>query len=466
MRNISLLKQIRNVHLVGIGGSGMSGLAALLLQAGKQVTGSDREDSPAVEKLRRQGIRVLVGQKAENVNPGIDLVVYSHAITPDNPELRQAATFGIPLVSYPEALGLLMQEKRGIAVAGTHGKTTTSALTVMMLKNAGLDPSFVIGGEICGIGNSGVGKGDYLVVEACEYRRSFLFYYPEIAVITNIDEDHLDYYRNLSEIEEAFGSFASQVKPGGCLVICAEEENLVKFIRPEATTVVTYGLTSGHWQATDIEGCASGTFFYCSFQGKRLGRIHLPLFGRHNVLNALAVTAVGKQLGIDFSIISRSLASFPGVHRRMEIIGEVKGILVMDDYGHHPTEIRVTLQALKTRYPGRRLIAVFQPHQYSRTRFLLEDFAASFQLADRVILPDIYFVRDSEREKQLVNSALLAERIRRHGRQALYLPGEGDIIAYLKEIVSAGDIVLTIGAGPINRLGQLFVKEMEKDISV
>ncbi|HPP13263.1 MAG TPA: Mur ligase family protein, partial [bacterium] len=340
----------------------------------------------------------------------------------------------------------------------------SSALVVTILKSGGLSPSFVIGGEICGLGNSEVGSGEYLIVEACEYRRSFLAYYPEIAVITSVEEDHLDYYRDLSEIQEAFGCFAARVRPEGALIVCAEDKRALHCAGAAVARVITYGFNGADWQAGSVTESAGGISFECFFRCEFFGSFSLPLLGRHNVLNALGAIAVGKELGLTAETLSRALASFPGVHRRLEKIAEVGEVIIMDDYGHHPTEIRATLLALRGRYPQRRVIVIFQPHQYSRTRFLLEDFAASFNLADKVIVPDIYFVRDSEREKQLVNAGMLAEKIRGHGRQALYLPTATEIIAYLKEIVKPGDLVITIGAGPINRVGWQFAQELQKKV--
>ncbi|MCM8769013.1 MAG: Mur ligase family protein [Candidatus Omnitrophica bacterium] len=226
--------------------------------------------------------------------------------------------------------------------------------------------------------------------------------------------------------------------------------------------VITYGLSGGDWQATEIRNGVDTISFKCFFRNNLLGKVTLPLLGRHNVLNSLAALAIGTEVGLDFETISSALANFAGVHRRMEKIAEIKGITILDDYGHHPTEIRATLAAVKSRYPGRRLVVIFQPHQYSRTRFLLEDFASSFALADKVIVPDIYFVRDSEREKQLVNAGMLVERIRQHGRQALYLPTPKEIQVYLQEVVKPGDVVITIGAGPINRVGQEFARKLQE----
>ena len=445
--------RVRRVHLIGVGGSGMSGLALLLASSGRRVTGSDRVSSPALRRLAEAGVGVCAAQGPANILPDIQLVVRSQAIGDENPEYLSVRRRRIPCLLYAEAVGLLMEAKRGIAVAGTHGKTTTSALCVWTLRSADLAPSFIIGGEIVGMGNAGVGGGELLVAEACEYRRSFLSFRPEAAVVTNIEEDHLDYYRDIDDIMKAFGDFCSGVKREGFLVLCGDDERVGRAAAGSGRRSISYGLRSGEWQAGAVIRSGAWTEFECLRGGRRVGRARVPLGGRHNVLNALAVIALADELGVSWRVTVDALASYPGVHRRCELLGEIRGVLVYDDYGHHPTEIRATLKALKERYPERRLIVVFQPHQYSRTRFLLDDFAASFSMADKVVLPNIYFVRDSVRERKMVSSDLLADRIRANGRDALHLPSFAEIVAYLREVVKRGDIVLTLGAGPVNAIG-------------
>jgi len=458
----NLIEKARKIHLIGIGGIGVSGLAQILLKHGKKITGSDNVYSTLIKKLEKKGIKIFIGQKERNISSDIDLVIHSQAITSENPEYKKALSLKIPIISYPEAVGFLMNKKKGIAIAGTHGKTTTSALIVNILQKNNFSPSFLIGGEIIGKGNSGVGEGEYLVVEACEYKRSFLNYYPEIAVITNIEEDHLDYYKNLEEIKKAFEKFCKNVRENG-FIVCWEEDDFFKVIRKNfLKKAITFGLKEGMWQAKNIEYSKKFTSFECWFNNKFIGKVKIKIKGLHNVLNTLASFAVGDIIGIPWENLKKSVEEFKGVHRRCEIIKKINGITIMDDYGHHPTEIKSTLKSIREIYPKNRLIVVFQPHQYSRTRFLLKDFASSFLLADKVIVPDIYFVRDSLLEKRLVNAKILVERIRKNQKEAIYIPTFSEIVTYLKEIIKQGDIVLTIGAGPVNEVGKELIKELEK----
>jgi len=438
------------VHIVGIGGTGVSGLARLLQSEGKTVRGSDMKRNAITEQLERAGISVFCPHGEENISTDTDLVIYSLAIPVDNPELHKAEKLRIPAVTYPQALGFLMHEKRGIAIAGTHGKTTTSALVVHILRQSGIAPGFVIGGEIIGLGNSGAGNGPFLVAEACEYRRSFLNLEPEIAVITTIEEDHLDFYKDITEITGAFKEFASHVK--GTVIGSAHDDRIAQIFSTLGKPTLTFGLGNGELSASQIQYQDKGNSFVCNFEGRHLGEISSPLCGYHNILNCLASIAVALILKIPWESISAAVKNFPGVGRRCEIIGEYSGIMIVDDYGHHPTEIVATLRGLRQKFPGRRIVAVFQPHQYSRTRFLLRDFAASFQFADEVIVPDIYFVRDSEAEKKLINSEILVREIRGNGTNARYIKTFEEIVSYLEENSKNGDLVLTIGAGPVNEV--------------
>ncbi len=456
------LDRFEKVHIIGIGGSGTSGLAKILKSLGKIVQGSDLRAGPQTKNLGKLGIRIFYGHAPENIDSSINLIIHSQAVNYDNPEYQEAKKLQIPIISYPRALGFLMREKRGIAVSGTHGKTTTSAMITFMLKYAGRDPDFVIGGEICGIGNSGVGKGGVLVVEACEYRRSFLNLEPEIAVITAIEEDHLDYYRDIRDIQDAFENFSERIVPEGKLIGMIEDPVVALVMRNCGVKSISYGFANGDVQAKNIDLFESGNRFDCFYNGKILGNIHSSVWGMHNVLNALATVSVGLILGIPFSDIAGSLKEFSGVCRRSQVIGWVNDIVIMDDYGHHPTEIVATLKGLRQRFPSRKIIAVFQPHQYSRTRFLLKDFATSFKSCDEVIVPDIYFVRDSENERKLINSEILVERIQNEGTKARYIADFDKIVDYLMGHISHGDLVLTIGAGPIYEVGLKLKAALEK----
>ncbi|MBN1444493.1 MAG: UDP-N-acetylmuramate--L-alanine ligase [Candidatus Omnitrophica bacterium] len=453
----NILDSVKKTHLIGIGGTGMSGLAKLLLDIDKKVSGSDNVLSPVLKQLAGKGVKIFCPQKAANVSAGkTELVIYSHAIFPDNPEYKKTIECRIPMLTYPEAVGCLMEKRRGIAVAGTHGKTTTSSLVVSILRKAGYSPSFLLGGEIKGLGNSGVGGSELLVVEACEYKRSFLNYNPETAIITNIEEDHLDYYRDINDIKDAFLDFAGNVRgENGTVVYCADDANVSDIARKlKKENTVSYGLKNGGWTARNINFMKGTSKFDCFFEGKKCGSVKLGISGMHNVQNSLAAIACARHLGVPWNGIKEGLSGFKGVHRRCELLGKKKGVTVMDDYGHHPTEIMCTLECVKKMFPESRLIVVFQPHQYSRTRFLLKEFALSFSAADKVVVPDIYFVRDSIMEKKLVNAQILVEKIRKNGREALYLPAFEEITEYLYEIVKPGDVVLTIGAGPVNKVAE------------
>ncbi len=459
----NILDSAKKIHFIGIGGTGMSGLAKLLLDVDKKVSGSDNVLSSVLKKLESAGVKIFCPQRAANISAGkTDLVIFSHAIFPDNPEYKKAVEYGIPMLTYPEAVGCLMKKRRGIAVAGTHGKTTTSSLVVSILKKAGYSPSFLLGGEIRGLGNSGVGSSELLVVEACEYKRSFLNYNPEIAIITSIEEDHLDYYKDIKDIKDAFLDFAGNVRgENGTVVYCADDRNASEIAKKlKKKNTVSYGLKNGGWTAKNISFMKDISEFECFFEGKKCESVKLGISGLHNVQNSLAAIACARQVGVPWEGIKEGLAEFKGVHRRCELLGKEKGVTVMDDYGHHPTEIMCTLGCVRRMFPGNRLIVVFQPHQYSRTRFLLKEFALSFSEADKVVVPDIYFVRDSVMEKKLVNAQILVEKIRKNGREALYLPTFEEITEYLLEIVKQGDVVLTIGAGPVNKVAEALLARL------
>ena len=441
----------------------MSGLAKLLLKLGKNVYGSDKNPSPAVVELVKKGAMVYSSHSAGNIKGSLDVVVYSHAIFSDNPEYRRALECNIPMLTYPEAVGLVMEGKRGIAVAGTHGKTTTSSLVVSILKASGCSPSFLLGGEIRNLGNSGAGDNDFLVVEACEYKRSFHNYMPEIAIVTNIEKDHLDYYRDIREIKFAFGKFLNNVSSKGAVIYCSDDRNTVEVVKKlKGKRVFSYGIDSGDLKAKNIQFFSDFTMYECFARGKKAGIIKSRAQGFHNVLNSLAAISCGQCLGLPFPSIRDGLENFSGVHRRCEVMGKAGGITVIDDYGHNPTEISFTLKSVKEMHPGSRLIVVFQPHQYSRTRILLKDFAKSFYLADKIVVPDIYFVRDSIMEKKLVNAQMLVDKIRSNGREALYLPTFQEIIEYLSEVVRQGDVVLTIGAGPVDAVARGLLERLVK----
>jgi UDP-N-acetylmuramate--alanine ligase len=452
----------RNIHFVGVGGCGMSGLANLLLRRGTHVSGSDARGSVVLERLAALGAPITTAQNAAAIPQNADLVVASAAIPAEHPELVEARRRGLLIVKYAELLGAVMARCDGIAIAGTHGKSTTTAWLAFVLRHAGLDPSFVVGATVPQLGGgSGVGDGPHFIAEACEYDRSFHNLHPRRAVVLNIEEDHLDCYSDLDAIREAFAAFAAGLPPDGLLVLNGEDPQC-RLIWPGLTAAVqTFGTRHGDtWQATDLaleNGCYA---FDLRHEGQTLGRVRSPLAGCHNVKNALAVAALAHDCGLSWEQIAAGLVAFRGASRRLEVRGEVNGIRVVDDYGHHPTEIRATLQAARERFSPRRLWCVFQPHQHSRTRFLLQDFAQSFRQADRTLVPDIYFVRDTQRERELVSAQDLVNEIARRGGDALYLPQFEELVELLATEARPGDVVLTLGAGNIWKVADELVQRL------
>lgn len=453
----------RRVHLVGIGGCGMRGAALMLLRRGAVVTGSDAKRSDATERLAKAGVDVRIEQRRENLPEGTDLVVYSAAIKPDNPEIVEARRRGYETIKYADLLGRLMQGREGLAIAGTHGKSTTTAMTAFVLQRAGKDPSFVVGAlvEQLGGSGSGVGDGPHFVVEACEFDRSFLHLAPKYAAILNIEEDHLDYYRDLDEIVEAFGRFASLPPADGVLVVNGESRPALVAARGARAAVETFGFDPGvTWQATRLRSERGCFRFEIARQGRTCGETRLSIAGRHHVANALAATALCWHCGVPVEVTCRVLPEFRGAQRRLTLRGCVEGITVLDDYAHHPTEIQATLKAARECYEPKRLWVVFQPHQHSRTRFLLADFARSFGPADVVLVPDIYFVRDSEAERERITARDLVERIRLNGGEARYEPSFDRIVDDLVDSVRPGEVVITMGAGDVWQVADRLVARL------
>jgi len=441
----------RRIHLIGIGGSGMRALGRMLLNLGASVSGSDASAGGAVERLVQQGAVVSIGQRAENIPDLCDTVVYSAAIHEKNPELLTARQHGIEVVKYSQMLGRLMSDRVGIAVAGTHGKSTTTAMVAYCLTVAGASPSYVVGATVEQLGGpSGVGTGKHFVAEACEFDRSFLNLSPHYAAILNIEEDHLDCYQDINAIIEAFRAFSSRVDIGGAIVANGEDRNVAEALRAAAGEVQTFGLAEHcAWRGADLAADRGRYSLVVHFEGSFFCRLNLRLPGLHNAYNALAATALLYHAGLEGPQITECLGKFSGTKRRMTLKGQAAGVTVIDDYAHHPTEIQVTLKALREFYQPRRLFCVFQPHQHSRTRFLLKDFARSFAAADQVIVPDIYFVRDSEMEKDCISSQDLVAQIRLNGGEALYRKSFGEITDYLCEQLTDGDSLVTMGAGNV-----------------
>jgi UDP-N-acetylmuramate--alanine ligase len=441
----------RRVHFIGIGGCGMQGAAAVLRRLGATVSGSDLnrpEDSGA---LKAAGISLLVGHCAENVTPDIQLVVFSAAIPSHNPELVQALHLSIPTISYACLLGRLMDRWTGIAIAGTHGKSTTTGMTAWMFREAGLDPSFVVGADSHQLGGrSGVGTGRHFIVEACEYRRSFLHFRPSMAAVLNIEADHLDYYEDMDDLVSAFNQFCALVAPDGLIVIPNGDETARRAVQEVEASVETFGFSEdATWRARFLEADQGRYAFDVLRDGRLVMRAKLGLAGTHNVSNALAAIAIASRAGIEPDAIVRALATYEGVQRRMTLRGQDRGVIIVDDYAHHPTEIRATIRAARDRYNPRRTVVVFQPHQYSRTRMLMDTFADSFGDADVVVIPDIYASRDTEADRASVGAADLVARIHSRGKNVCHIPRLEEVTDHLERNVGPGDLVLTMGAGDV-----------------
>ena len=429
----------------------MRGAAAVLLREHALVSGSDRSDSSALGRLREQGAKIRIGQSAGNLPDKTDVVVYSAAIKESNPELIEARRRGARVLKYAELLGLLMSRRVGIAIAGTHGKSTTTAMLSYILREAKKDPTFVIGAGVDQLGGgSGVGDGEHFVVEACEFDRSYLSLRPTLGAILNLEEDHLDYYSGLAAIIESFHSFGQLIPRDGLLVVNGEDRNVMRAVSDLNARIETFGFEKGvDWQAEIIDSTHGCFRFRVVRSGERLMRVQMGIPGRHMVADAMAAIALAFHCGVEPDIIAEIIGQFRGAHRRMTRRGCIDGVTVVDDYGHHPTEIQVTLKAAKEFYAPRKMFVVFQPHQHSRTRFLLNDFARIFGSADVVIVPDIYFVRDSESERDLIDATDLVERIHANGGEARYEKDFAKIAAQLCAEVEPGDLVVTMGAGDV-----------------
>ncbi len=457
----------RKFHFVGAGGIGMSGLAALMMQNGAAVSGSDQTENEFVNGLRNRGAEIFTGHSDKYLADDIDEVVISAAIKEDNSELAEARRRGIEVRKYAQMLGEVMDRYEGIAVAGTHGKSTVCGWLVHLMSKAGLDPSFIVGAKVNELGNSWqVGTGRFFVAEACEYDRSFLNLKPSIGCILNIEQDHLDYYGDENEIIEAFEQFARGVSDEGLLIANGDDQR-VRCVRDklnDSIRCVTYGKdTSNDYHAADI-ALIDGLYSFDIMHGQtKLGRTSVSLPGRHNIMNALAVTAIAVEAGIDHQKVLALLPKFTGIERRLMLKAATTGVTVMDDYAHHPTEIRASLSAIRQFYNPGKLWCVFQPHQYSRTRFLLDDFAESFKLADVVILPEIYFVRDTLAARKQINSRVLVDRINANGSRAVFIDGFGSICDYLKENVHTGELIVTMGAGDVWKVADEYIQWLRRN---
>jgi len=448
--------------MVGIGGIGMSSIAEVLLNRGYDVTGSDLNTGDVTERLEAHGATIYEGHSAEQVGAA-DVVVYSSAIDPEeNPETQEAERRRISLIPRAEMLGELIRMKYGVGVAGTHGKTTTTSMAGLVVAEGGFDPTVIVGGKVTDFGSNAItGEGDVIVIEADEYDRTFLRLTPSVAVITNIEEDHLDVYEDLDEIKEAFVQYANSVPFFGAVILCLDDPNVQAIVGDVERRVITYGTTrQAEVRAENVRRDGLQTRFEVLKDEEHLGEIELQVPGMHNLRNALAAVAVGLELEIEFNAIRDGLASFTGVRRRFDKKGEANDIIVLDDYAHHPTEIRATLDAASQGYPDRRLVAVFQPHMYSRTRDFLDEFARSFFDTDLLVLTDIYGAREEPIEG--VSGEGLADRVEEFGHRTVhYVPDKTDLPDRLLELTQPGDVVLMLGAGDIWRHSRTFVERLQ-----
>jgi UDP-N-acetylmuramate--alanine ligase len=450
----------KRVHFIGIGGCGMAGLARVLLDAGAIVTGSDPNFNEAAIDLTKRGAKISRTQLGELLSRDVDLVVRTAAVPDSNPEFLAAKKLGLPHLKYAQLLGQVMQERFAIAISGTHGKTTTTSLISHALMRCDADPSFVIGGNVPQLGGSSrSGQGESFVVEACEYDRSFHNLHPTVCIITNIEADHLDCYKDLDDIIASFRHFASMVPADKGLILAnGQDPNVAKAVEGLAARVETVSIrtatdnttvTDADWvtvQTAPQNGCHCGIVHY---KGKPVATLRLSVPGQHNLYNATLALAACNAAGVDLEKAAQALGTFTGVDRRMTHVGEYNGATIVDDYGHHPTEIVATLRALRERYRPSRLLCVFQPHQHSRTRTLLNEFATCFKDADLALIADIYAVRDSEEEKRLTSARTLVDRINEAGHRAQHIPTFPQIVDYLKQNAGRGDLILTIGAGNV-----------------
>lgn len=443
----------KHYYFIGIGGIGMSGLARILVDRGFRVSGSDPATNKQTMDLEASGAQIYHEQVAENITNDIDVVVLTSAIHKDNPEYQAAMSKGIPLLKRSELLNEILIEQKPIAVTGTHGKTTTSSMLALALSEAGMDPTAVIGAEVHTIqGNAKEGKGEYSVAEVCEYERAFLDIYPFGAIITNIEADHLDCYKDIHDIVDAFSEFVTHIPADGFLLALGEDENCQKVAGAAKCRLFTYGLNDDNdYDAHNIVTTDHHTRYDVYKNGQKLIDCTLGIPGNHNLLDSLAVIATADIIGADLEKVVLALSKFTGADRRFQIKAKVRGITIVDDYAHHPTEIAATLRGARQFYPKSRIIAVFQPHQHSRTRMLLDDFAGSFTDADIVLIPEIYAVRDTKEDIESVSSRDLVHLI---GTKAIFFPDFEACLDKLKEIAKAGDIIITIGAGPVYKIGE------------
>ncbi len=445
--------RVRQLHFVGIGGVGMSGMAEILRSLDFEVSGSDVRAGSTTKRLESLGMRVDIGHRAENVH-GADVVIRSSAIQLDNPELEEARELGIPLIGRAEMLAELMRVKYGVAIAGSHGKTTTTSLVATVLRAAGLDPTVTVGGKMAALGsNARLGGGDLMVAEADESDGTFLWLNPTIAIVTNIDPEHLDFWGTHEKLIDAFVEFCGRVPFYGVSVLCLDHPSVQEMLPRLRGRYVTYGMSpQADYSARGVRYRGLTTAFNAYRRGEPLGGFSINMPGQHNVLNALAAIAAADELAVPLDVTKQALATFDGVGRRFTMVGEVGGVKLVDDYGHHPAEVRATLDAARGAFPAEqhRIVVAFQPHRYSRTESLFEDFTSAFNQADLLFVTDIYAA--GEKPIEGVTSKKLVEAIRKHGHKGVrHVADKADVPARVVEKLRAGDVVIALGAGDINR---------------
>jgi len=446
------LGKTQRIHFIGIGGSGMSGIAEVLINQDYEVSGSDPSSNRVTDHLKALGADIRHNHSAQNVR-GKHVVVVSSAISEDNVEVQAAREQSIPVIPRAEMLAELMRMKYGIAIAGTHGKTTTTSLVATVLAAGNLDPTVVIGGRIKNMGgHAKLGQSQYLIAEADESDGSFLKLSPTLAVVTTLDEEHMDFYRTMQNMKSTFLQFLNKIPFYGAAILCLDDANLQSLLPRIEKRTITYGLKSqADYTARNISVEGLKTYFTVYHQGKKLGKILSGALGRHNVCNTLAAVAVGMELNMDFSTIAESLKTFTGVQRRFEILKQSESLIIVDDYGHHPAEIQATLSTAKEVWPDRRLVIVFQPHRYSRTKYLMESFFSSFNDADQLLLLDIYSA--GEEAEEGIHSQRIAEGVKEFGHKNVeYIGSTESVIPHLQKILKPGDILMTLGAGNIGEL--------------
>jgi UDP-N-acetylmuramate--alanine ligase len=454
-----MFKKIKHIHFVGIGGIGMSGIAEVLLNLGYRVSGSDMKESDITERLRKLGGEICIGHRYENITTP-HVVVISSAVTKDNVEVVAAREKQVPVIPRAEMLAELMRLKYGIAIAGAHGKTTTTSLVATVLAAGGIDPTVVIGGKLNSLGtNAKLGQGEFLVAEADESDGSFLKLSPTIAVVTTIDAEHLDYYKDIDEIKDAFLAFINKVPFYGVSVLCLDQPHIQALIPSVQKRYQTYGMSSqADYQAKEVSLKPLGSRFKVINHNQDLGWFELSVPGMHNINNSLAAIAVARELEIEIEIIRKALKDFSGVQRRFQIKGEVGGIIVVDDYGHHPTEVKATLAAAASGLE-RRVVVVFQPHRYTRTQHLLEEFFTAFNQADKLVVMDIYAA--GEKPIPGVSGRALYEGIKKYGhKDVIYVPDKDKVADHVLDVLRKGDLMITLGAGDVWKIGEQVLNKL------